>query len=66
MSTIDQWLHRANPVPSPDLVGKAVLAIARIVAERSELLELWEEGGVSDDSKAWKAIVADLKGRLEA
>jgi len=66
LTAIDQWLVRANPVPSPDLVGKAVLAIERIVAKRSELLELWEEGGVSDDSKEWRAIVADLKARLEA
>jgi uncharacterized protein DUF4259 len=66
LAAIDEWIERTRPAATQHLARKAVLAIERILAERSELRDLWEEGGASDDSREWRAIVADLKARLAA
>jgi hypothetical protein len=55
------WLAGLNAPPSPDLVGKAIATVDRIVTEPSELMELWED---SDDYEAWQADVTDLRARL--
>jgi hypothetical protein len=47
--------------PSPDLVQKAHLVITRILAENSELNELWQE---SEEYNAWLQSVTELKNRV--
>lgn len=58
---VDAWCGRVGLKPDPDLVALTLRALDRIVAPPSELLELWAE---SDDAAAWKAGVADLRGRV--
>ncbi len=61
--TVDQWVE-AHPGPPPDaLVTLAVAAIDRVLAEPSELLDLWKE---TADFDAWKASVASLRTRVFA
>ena len=55
LPAIDEWIEKTRPAPTQRLAGKCVLAIERILAERSELRDLWEEGGVSEDSTEWRA-----------
>jgi hypothetical protein len=44
-----------------ELIGKAKKSIARILAEPSELLELWTE---SDEFDSWKRGVEEVSKRL--
>jgi len=57
----DQWVERTGLRPPPSLASKAHLAIEQILADDSELRELWEE---SDERDAWLASVTALKGRV--
>ena len=58
----DMWVEEHKLLqPSPDLVQKAHLAIARIIGENSELNELWQE---SDEYNAWLESVTELKSRV--
>ncbi len=59
---VDAWVTVHALVPSPALLSRAKAAIARVLADDSELRELWDEGG----GEAWRAAVADLQRRLEA
>ncbi|WP_034292316.1 DUF4259 domain-containing protein [Herbaspirillum sp. RV1423] len=59
--TVDAWVENKKLVPDPMLVQKADEAIERILAEPSELLELWLE---SDNSDVWMKSVLDLRSRL--
>ena len=45
------------------VVGLARAAVARVVAEQSELAELWDEG---EAGPSWRQAVADLQQRLLA
>jgi hypothetical protein len=58
---IDQWVERVKLSPGEQLVDKARRSIERILAEPSELLELWRE---SNDFESWKRSVEDLSERL--
>ena len=58
---IDQWVARVELEPAPPLIAKARLALERVLAEPSELLELWED---SHDSSEWRAAVTDLASRV--
>jgi Domain of unknown function (DUF4259) len=59
---VDKWVEKTKFQPSARLAQKAHRVIERIVAEDSELKELWEE---SDDYEAWLAFVAELKSRVD-
>jgi hypothetical protein len=57
---VDRWVAAHPMVVPPLLINRGSSAINRILAQNSELRELWEES-VSD---AWLAGVADLRTRL--
>ncbi len=55
---VDDWVKSIKQKPSPALLQKAQVAIGRILADDSELLELWMD---SDDFEAWQASLALLR-----
>ncbi|WP_394695158.1 DUF4259 domain-containing protein [Pseudoxanthomonas japonensis] len=55
------WLARIRPTIDDDLRQQAVNALRRILAENSELRELWED---TEDFQNWKATVTDLEQQL--
>jgi hypothetical protein len=57
-----KWVRNAQPTASDDLRAAALVALARVRSEQSELAELWAEG----DSAAWIASVEGLEARLRA
>ena len=59
--TVDAWVEAHPAEPSPELVSQALAAIDRVLAEPSELLDLWSDG---DDLASWRAAVADLRARV--
>jgi Domain of unknown function (DUF4259) len=57
---VDRWVGE-HPIQIPDsLIVRARAAIDRILADDSELRQLWEE----QDPTAWLASVADLRTRV--
>ena len=58
---LDGWVKSSKLAPTLALVEKAHQAIDRILADQSELLELWQE---SDEFEAWKASVLNLRSRI--
>ncbi|MCC6899205.1 MAG: DUF4259 domain-containing protein [Polyangiaceae bacterium] len=58
---VDGWVEAHPMSPPEDLLARAVEAIDRILAEASELRELWDE---SDEGDKWRATVAELRARL--
>jgi hypothetical protein len=60
---VDQWVAAHPLKPSSALLARANAAIDRILADDSELQELWSE---SDDNEQWIASVQDLRERLRA
>lgn len=54
---VDVWIKSMNQQPSPALLQKARQVLERILADNSELLELWQE---SDDFKEWQASMSKL------
>lgn len=59
---VDEWVTAHKLKPSPALVARASAAIDRILAEDSELRELWEQG---DGGEKWRASVEDLRRRTD-
>ena len=57
----DEWVARQQAKPSTELIDKAQAALARILAEDSELSELWQE---SEEHDAWRAGLEALGSRL--
>lgn len=57
---VDQWVKQHPVRPTPQLLAQASMAIDRILADGSELRELWEE----DDSSEWVGAVEDLRRRV--
>jgi hypothetical protein len=57
----DEWVARQQAKPGTELIDKAQAAIARILADDSELSELWQE---SEDHDAWRAGLEALGSRL--
>lgn len=45
---VDKWVESVNIKPSDELVSNAEKALLRILAENSELQELWDEDGVNE------------------
>src|SRR5687767_1933227 len=60
---VDDWVEKTGLEPSDELAQKAHQAIDRILADESELKELWQDG---DDYDAWVASVEELRGRVRA
>lgn len=60
-AAVDAWVAKSKAVVSDEMAHKAKQVIARILAEPSELLELWSE---SDDFDGWKQAVEDVGQRL--
>ena len=59
--SIDTWIKSARPSVSADVIDKAKRAIGRILADNSELVEVWAE---TDDFDVWKGSVEALRARL--
>lgn len=61
---VDPWVeaHRGTLDPPPELLERAAAAIDRILADDSELRDLWDEA----EGVEWLAGVADLRKRLLA
>jgi len=58
--SVDAWVA-AHPIqPPPELLNRAHAAMDRVLGERSELRELWEEG----NGDSWRKTVEDLRRRL--
>ena len=60
---VDKWISSTELKPTIELLDKAQAAIVRILAEDSELKELWED---SDEYEAWCASVDDFRARVGA
>lgn len=60
---VDKWVESTTAKPTAALMVKAQAAINRILAENSELNELWKD---TDDYDAWLASVSDLRTRVGA
>ena len=60
---LQAWIRRVRPAPEAWLVARALEAIERVLAEGSELRDLWEEAGEGED---WRADVLHLRERLLA
>lgn len=60
--TVDRWVG-THPIRPPEpLLARADAAIARVLADPSELLDLWREEGEA----GWLQSVDDLRRRLRA
>ena len=59
----DKWVANVSAKPTAELIDRAHAAIARILAENSELNELWQD---SEEYEAWLASVSDLRARVGA
>ncbi|MBD9469351.1 DUF4259 domain-containing protein [Pseudoxanthomonas sp. PXM01] len=57
------WLARIRPTVDDDLRQQAGSALRRILAEHSELRELWED---TEDFQDWQAAVTDLAQQVRA
>jgi len=58
---VDQWLETISEQPSDDLLSLAKRVLERIVADDSELKELWLE---SDEYELWLGSIQQLKDAL--
>jgi hypothetical protein len=58
---VDQWLETISEQPSDDLLSLAKRVLERIVADDSELKELWLE---SDEYQLWLGNIQQLKDAL--
>ena len=59
---VDEWVKTISVKPSTELLEKARRALNRILAENSELRELWEEG----ESEEWEGSVSALHSAIGA
>lgn len=59
----EDWIAATRLAPPEALLKQALAVLDRIVADDSELKELWEESDSADD---WLASVAELRRRLQA
>lgn len=60
---LGEWLQRIRPAMDPELVSQAREALLRILAENSELRELWEE---VEDYSEWQDSLSELLLQLQA
>lgn len=59
---VDQWLETISGQPSDDLLSLAKRVLERIVADDSELKELWLE---SDEYELWLGNIQQLNDALQ-
>ena len=59
---VDAWVASHSIEPPPSILARADAVIDRVLAENSELRELWDEG----DGTEWRKAVDDLRRRLRA
>ncbi|HLK92353.1 MAG TPA: DUF4259 domain-containing protein [Polyangia bacterium] len=57
---VDAWVASHRLIPPPALLSRATAAVDRVLADNSELRDLWEEG----EGDGWRQSVADLRRRL--
>lgn len=60
---VEVWVKGAKQKPSAALLQKAQKVIARILAEESELSELWQE---SEESEQWLSSMSQLEAAIRA
>lgn len=60
---VDKWVESVDVSPSAELLTAAENAITRILAEDSELQELWDEGDVNQE---WHREMDDLLSRVKS
>ena len=58
---VDEWVAACKKKVTPQILEKARLAFDKIVAESSELRQLWQD---SDHFDAWQQDVAALRRRV--
>lgn len=59
---VDQWLETISEQPSDDVLSLAKRVLERIVADDSDLKELWLE---SDEYELWLGNIQQLKDALQ-
>lgn len=59
---LGQWIDRLRPAVDPTLPEQAGRALSRVLAQNSELRELWEESEAFCD---WQAAVCELQRQLQ-
>jgi hypothetical protein len=59
---VDLWVQQHPLQPSAELLARASSVMDRILADDSELREIWEES----DATEWLASMADLRARMTA
>jgi Domain of unknown function (DUF4259) len=58
---VDIWVGKVKLAPTSQLITKTRQALDRIIAEPSELLELWQD---SDEGDSWLCAVSELRARI--
>lgn len=59
--TADRWVSSHRLVPPDALLARAAAVIRRILADESELRDLWDDSKMATE---WRSAVADLEARL--
>lgn len=59
---VDEWVAAHPSKPSDSLLRRASAVIDRILADESELRDLWSE---SEENGDWYAAVEDLRNRMQ-
>ena len=60
---LDAWIEKHPQIPSVELVSLGVAILDRILDDKSELRDLWEE---SKFYRQWQEAVEELRGRVVA
>ncbi len=63
-AAVDEWISQQTGEVPADLAALAALAVRRVLAPGSELLDLWEEAS-DPDADNWRRTLDDLVGRLD-
>ncbi|WP_332739810.1 DUF4259 domain-containing protein [Hydrogenophaga sp.] len=59
---VDEWVKLISAKPDAALVAKAMLTLERVLGEKSELRELWEESGEEE----WLGSIRSLQSAISA
>ncbi|WP_291519399.1 DUF4259 domain-containing protein [Acidovorax sp.] len=59
---VDEWVKSISAKPDAALVAKAMLTLERVLGEKSELRELWEESGEEE----WLGSIRALQSAISA
>lgn len=59
---VDEWVKSISAKPDAALVAKAMLTLERVLGEKSELRELWEESGEEE----WLGSIRSLQSAISA